>query len=340
MVSFYVDFSIQKCYSFGMSFFPWIAAGAVTAIVELTNPIPQVGEANYNPEPSHHMRMTLDNDVFFGDDQDYTNGLRFDYTQRMDDGNYWGLSLTQNIYTPSTNGRGNIRDEHPYAGYLALGAAYITTGKNFGTSTELQLGTTGNPSLAEEAQDLIHNMGDMGTWHGWDEQISAEFTMQLTGRQDWNICCLDKSYASGWQQDALFFTQEELGTVSLAASAGVVYRYGKNLPARMRNMGNGATHFGVSSLTKEDYDISAPSYFVLAGTSLKYVARDLFIDGGVFHNFNQTCSRMPWVAEVQLGVGVVYEGIDYYMGAIYRTDSFRTQENNTLIGTISLGWNW
>lgn len=323
-----------------MSFFPWIAAAAVTGIVELTNPIPQVGDANYQAKPTHHLRMTLDNDVFFGDDQDYTNGLRFDYTQAIDESRYWGLSLTQNIYTPSTDGWGNMPNEHPYGGYLAIGGAFLTRGEHFGTSTELQLGTTGEPSLAEEAQDIVHGLGGMDKWDGWKDQIRAEFTMQLTGRQDWNIACLDKAHANGWQQDALFFTKQELGTVSIAAEAGLVYRYGKNLPARMRNMGSGATHFGVSTLTKKDYDSAAPSYFLLAGTSLKYAARDLFIDGGVFHDFEQTCSRVPWVGEVQLGVGVVYKGIDYYMGAIYRTDTYRTQENDTILGTISLGWNW
>lgn len=323
-----------------MSFLPFLALAAAATVPELTNPIPQVGDANFNPSPSHSLRFTMDNDVFCGHDQDYTNGLRFDYAQRMKSGNYWGLSLVQEMYTPSTNSPYPVMGEHPYAGYLALGFAYITTGDKVGTSTELQLGTTGRASLAEQAQDIIHSIGDIDKWEGWNNQIPAEFTMQLSSRQDWNIKCLDCQRGSGWQQDGMMFTKQEFGTVSIAAEAGFTYRLGTNLPARMRNMGNGSTNFGVSTLNKPDYDAAQSSYFMIASTSLKYVARDLFIDGGVFDDFDTTCTRVPWIAEAQLGFGAVYHSIDYYFGFVYRTDSYKTQDSPTLYGTFSIGWNW
>lgn len=323
-----------------MSLLPWIAVPALFGISEYTNPIAKPGEANYQPNPTHHLRLSMDNDVVFEHDKDYTHGTRFDYAQALPSGNYWGASLTQNIYTPRSVTQGNVEGEHPYAGYLALGAAYITSSENFATSTEIQLGTTGRPSLAEQTQDLVHSLGDMYSWTGWDDQIRAEFTMQISSRQDWNIAALDYTAATGWQQDGMVYTKEELGTVSIAASTGFVYRIGKNLPSRMRNMSNKSTDFGVGTLTKADYDPEKISYFMLSGISLEYIARDMFIDGGVFHDFETTCSKVPWVAELQWGIGVVYQHIDYYFGMVYRTDSYRTQKESTLYGTFSIGWNW
>ncbi len=323
-----------------MSFLPFLALGVAAVVPELTNPLPQVGDADFNAQPAHNMRFTLDNDVFCGHDQDYTNGLRFDFAKRMDSGNYWGLSLVQDIYTPQVNRPHTRPGDHPYAGYLALGAAYITTGDRVGTSTEFQLGMTGRGSLAEQAQDMIHGIGDMEKWMGWDDQIPSEVTMQLSSRQDWNIACMDCTHQSGWQQDAMMFTQQELGTVSIAAQAGFTYRLGTNLPARMRNMSSGSTNFGVITLNKKDYDATRSSYFMVSSLSLEYVARDLFIDGGAFHDFDSTCSRVPWIVEAQLGFGVVYHSIDYYFGFVYRSDSYKTQDTPTLYGTFSVGWNW
>ncbi len=323
-----------------MSFFPFLALAVAAVVPELTNPLPQVGEPGYNPSPTHNMRFTVDNDVFCGHDQDYTNGLRFDFAQKMASGNYWGLSLVQEMYTPVTNSTRQIRGEHPYAGYLALGAAYITTGEQRGTSTELQLGTTGKESFAEESQNLVHTIGGMDKWDGWDNQIPAEFTMQLSSRQDWNVASMDCKYDSGLQQDAMFFTKQELGTVSIAAQCGFTYRFGTNLPARLRNMANESTNFGVSPLLKKDYDDAKSSYFLVSSVSVKYVARDLFIDGGVFHDFDTTCSRTPWVAEAQLGFGVVHQGIDYYFGFVYSSKSYKTQPDPSFYGTVSVAWNW
>lgn len=317
-----------------------MAAGC--AAVDYVNPLPQPGEPGYTAQPRHHFHFAIENDSAAGSDCNYSNGIRFDYAQNLAKNPHhaWGVSLTQNIYTPDDKAHGAVPGQHPYAGYLALGAAHLYSGQYVGCSTEFQLGTTGKTSLAYESQDLIHKTCGLDRWNGWHDQIPAEITFQLTARQDYRLPWLETTTGNGLQTDAAVFTREELGTVALAAELGAYMRFGRNLPDGMQLTGNHAGDFACGLIRKPAYEPTATSWYVLAGGSVKYVARDMFIDGGVFHDFERTCGRMPWVAEGQLGFGVRHRGIDYYAGLVARSRNFRSQEDDTVFGTFNFGFHW
>ena len=93
-------------------------------------------------------------------------------------------------------------------------------------------------------------------------------------------------------------------------------------------------------LNKPTYRREDTSYFLIASLYVEYVARDITIDGGVFHHFEQSCSRRPWQVEAQLGVGVSHGGIDYFAGAVYHSDTYRRQDTNGFYGTFSGTWHW
>lgn len=324
-----------------MSYLPVEMMVAISAAAGFFNPIPQQGEEGYQADKGHYLRVLYENDASFGTDCNYTHGTRVDYAQRIGAGpNWWGASLTQNIYTPTTHTYGSVRGQHPYGGYLAVGAAYMRTGVDVGASFEFQLGTSGKASLAEEAQHLVHAAGDMAQWNGWGDQVPGEVTFQLAMRQDVRLPWLESSFWDGWQTDGSFYLREEVGTVSIAGGVGMTFRFGYNLPPTMQLNGNSAADFGISLLQKPDYNPEAISYFATFSAGINYVARDMFVDGGVFHHFDQTCSRVPWQGEVRIGLGVRYQGIDYYMGLLYMSDTFRTQSENTYMGSFAIGWSW
>ncbi len=322
-----------------MSLIPWICAAAAAGVAGYTNPTPQPGEPSYVPGGQHHMRLLFENDSFCNDDGDYTHGTRIDYAQNMKDGNAWGVSLLQNIYTPSTNRHEPVPDERPYAGYLAVGAAYMLRGKDFGSTFEFQLGVTGKPSLAEDAQWLIHDMGKMYQWHGWAHQLDSEVTFQFNARQDYRLRCLE-SDLFGLETDGTLFTREELGTVSVAASVGLSLRIGRNLPDSMRVNGSKPGDYGISLFETGNYRPDELSWFIVSQTHLKYVGHDMFLDGGVFHRAEVFCSKNPWVFESQLGFGVSYKNIDYYLGGVFQSRSYQQQAHNEVFGTFSVTWHW
>ncbi len=305
-----------------------------------TNPIAQPGEPGYTARPTHHLRALLENDAFIDQDNGYTNGIRYDYAQQTRNGMAWGLSLTQNIYTPYTNAYDVVEGEQPYAGYLALGGALIVPGEDVGFAAELQVGTTGKPSLAEVSQRLVHDSGGMKQWRGWHNQIPSEATVQFTLRQDWRLPMLEQHFGNRYEMDGALFTREQVGTVAIGGAAGLSLRFGYNLPDSMLVNGSEAANFGMGLLTKEDYRREESSWFIYATGQVRYVARDMFIDGGVFHHFDRTCSRKPWIAEVQVGGAVSYHGIDYYLGFTCTSRSYRGEERNPMHGTCGITWRW
>ena len=315
--------------------------GVTSVAVDQLKMTPQPGEPGYSSTPGHHLRWIMENDSAIKDDRNYSHGTRFDYAEDIAGTSFaYGLSFTQNIYTPMTHTRGAVQREHPYAGYLALGAAFLQYGEDVGHCVEFQLGTTGKASGAREAQDVIHQSVGLDRWHGWNDQIRGEVTFQLTAQQDFRIPWLETSFSNCLQTDGIFYTREELGTVSIAGGAGLSFRIGSNLPPGMQVTRNNAATFGSGTIRKAGYNPDEASYFLVAGVSVDYVARDMFIDGGVFHDFERTCGRLPWQVEGRLGIGVRRKGVDYYAGAFIRSRGYRSQVDNTALGTFSMTFHW
>lgn len=222
---------------------------------------------------------------------------------------------------------------------MVLGGAYIMQGRNVASTFELQVGTTGNASLARYMQNGLHQAIGSDTWDGWGDQVPAEAVVQLSSRQDFRIPQLEFSFGR-WQTDAMIFIREQVGTMYISGGAGISFRIGHNLPSTMQVNGNQAANFGIGTLLKESHKRNEASYFLVASVYGSYVARDITIDGGVFHHFDQTCSRQPWQLEAQFGLGASYQGIDYFAGMLYHSDTYRTQNTNTLLGTFSITWHW
>lgn len=304
------------------------------------NPIPQPGEQGYRSEPQNCLRVLFENDSPSARDCNYTHGTRIDYARTMANGHAWGLSLVQNMYTPETHRSHAVPGEHPYCGYMAVGAGFLHRGERFGWAGEFQVGTTGNPSCAGRFQNTLHDAFRMTTWDGWDDQIPSEVTLQLTLRQEWLLPGLQRTLANGWQVESRAILREAGGTVRMAGGGGVALRVGHNLPPSQATSGNSPASFGLGVLHKPDYKPAEMSYFFALEAYADYVARDISVDGGVFHHFDRTCSRTPWQAELRAGAGARYAGIDYYMGVLVLSRTYRTQDKNSLMGTFSVSWNW
>ncbi len=321
-----------------MGMLPVIAYAAIAGTAGYFNPVALPGEPGYHPVPEHQLRGVFQNDSISGDDSNFSHGTRIDYVQAMQNGDAWGVSLTQNMYTPEIHTRGNVYNQHPYCGYLAFGGAYLLRGERFGCVTELQLGTTGRASLAGQTQNAVHKMLGMDEWEGWHDQVRSELTMQLTSRQEWLVNT--REFRNGWECDLALRTRESVGTFNLSGGVGMAYRVGRNLPPTMSSCSIDGANFGTNALLKPHYDRSKMSYFLLASASGEYVARDMSIDGGVFHHFDRVCSRKPWQVQGQLGAGVAYEGIDYFAGVLMRSRTYRTQDKASVMGVFSVAWNW
>ena len=330
----------KRSMPYRMSAIPWAIMAGSSLLADYMNPVPQPGEAGYTTMPVHHLRVMMENDSAFSHDCNYSHGTRIDYAHSLPNGDAWGLSFTQNIYTPETHTDGAVKGEHPYAGYLAVGAAYLLRGEHVGSTFELQVGCTGNQSGARYAQNSLHELCGIETWDGWHDQVPAEATVQLSMRQDYDIPWLAVNCGNGWQTDGIFFTREDVGTAFIRGGAGMSLRYGVNLPPSMQVNGNRGANYGLGLLDKPQYRRDETSYYLVGSAYVEYVARDITIDGGVFHHFEQTCSRQPWQLELQLGVGVTHGGVDYFAGGVYHSPTYREQNAEAFYGTFCATWHW
>ena len=120
------------------------------------------------------LKIGFDNDIFDYTDQFYTNGLRIEYVAPAISDNpvkhillpYWGkaknhygLSVVQNLYTPSTTKvDGILHGDRPYAAYLYFGSFKVTNDEmhHFRQTSELDLGVIGKQSLGEAVQYRFH----------------------------------------------------------------------------------------------------------------------------------------------------------------------------------------
>lgn len=323
-----------------MGMLPFAVYAAAAAGAAYVNPIPGPGSPGYRPEPQHHLRFLFENDSASGFDRNYTHGTRLDYAHSMSNGHAWGVSLMQNMYTPEDHSTHNVPGQHPYCGYMALGGAFLWRGDTFGWAAELQVGTTGMASCAGRFQNVLHDAFNMQNWEGWSDQIPAETTMELTLRQEWAPPILQRRLWRGVDVDTSLVLRESVGSVRISGGAGLTFRVGHNLPPTGEAAGNAPTIFGIGIIRKPQYNPAAISWYIAAEAYVDYVARDISVDGGIFHHFERTCTRTPWQMEARIGLGVRHRGVDYYTGLLVLSRTYKTQDKNSVLGTFSISWNW
>jgi len=157
----------------------------------------------------------LENDLFANTDLNYTNGIRFssvspelDSFQDPEGQKYpWVeklnnllefvhpeplnpasdpvkknmvVSFGQLMFTPTDRFRTTVDPaDRPYAGYLYLGLGYHARTSNILHSTEFNFGVVGPAALARQSQNLVHRIGGIDLFQGWQNQLKNEMAFQL-----------------------------------------------------------------------------------------------------------------------------------------------------------------
>ena len=160
--------------------------------------------------------VQLDNDLFTGDDSDYTNGFRaamggelgtqpdYDRLREVlrrfsgDESTFgfldklyginsreltygWGFGVTQQMYTPDKpRSVTPLPGERPYAAWMAMEFSMQVRGEDSLSSVGLAVGVTGEWALGEEMQDIVHHdLTGSDLFNGWGSQLPNEVTLGL-----------------------------------------------------------------------------------------------------------------------------------------------------------------
>ncbi len=318
-----------------------------------------------------YLTFYLDNDLFANRDRDYTNGARLSWisgnrkmrdigaVQRAlrpltsddtspqllqeitgfdapDEVAYnYGFSLTQLMFTPEDFlSRTQPEDQRRYAGWTALGFSLHAKDSKRLNTVEVLLGITGKYAFAEETQNFIHDVRNIETFQGWDQQIPTEVTLDLSFLQR-NRLPLGETN-SIVSMDGFSEWGARLGTFRTTALVGAMMRYGLYLPADFSDPRLSETAYTHKFFTGEDHENHPWSLYFLTGFRAFAIAHDATLDGPLFSGFKTGINREPLVGEVYAGIGWRIHAVEISYAHTWRTEEYSEQVGDANFGTLSV----
>jgi len=303
-------------------------------------------------EPKGIFSFVLENDVFYGEDQDYTNGVKFIWIPdensqtpewALNSARFipWfpqagkvqhGYAFGQSMFTPSDI---TIVDppegERPYAGWLYAAIGLASEKNQQLDQVSLMIGVIGPAALAQETQTFVHDVTGSDKPMGWDTQLSNEIGLVISHKHSWReLLSYDLLHN---KIDVSPYVGTALGNVFTYANAGFTLRYGKDLPndydpPRLQpGMPSGA-----------DFSLNSPhlGWYLFAGVEGRAVVRNIFLDGNSFVD-SRSVEKFPFVGDFQFGFVIDWKNIRLSYTHVLRTEEYRTQQVNNDFGALTIG---
>lgn len=300
------------------------------------------------------LTLNIENDLFTGQDSNYTSGVRLTYldvssdfpelakdladfipTFDINDTSSLFYSIGQNIFTPvDITSRTQDPNDRPWAAFLYGSMGMATYTDNHIDEIEATLGVVGPAALGEQAQKLIHNhLSDSPSPKGWSNQLHNEPALMLGWQRTF------PQYMSG-DVLGLFGTIAPYGGVTIGnvytyADVGLNFRLGpdsekwQDTPTRVRPAMPGTGFFEIP----ED----KWSWYLFAGVEGRAVGRNIFLDGNTFQD-SHSVDKNWLVGDANAGLALTYGQMRVSFTWVYRTKEFDTQEDPETFGSVSVGY--
>lgn len=332
--------------------FPGQTVSAFMALAVLLYAAPVGAEEPLRPgsDNSGVFSASLENDYFAGEDDNYTNGMRFSFLSAeehlpgwmergaswiplfpLEGRKRWGVEFGQSMYTPAdiVSPVPDARDR-PYAGWL-YGSVGVTSDTGYRLDNlQLTLGVVGPASGADKAQKFIHSAIDYNYPRGWDYQLRNEPGVMLTYERKWRG--LYEFSPFGWGVDITPSIGGSVGNVFTHLATGAVLRIGYDLPS----------DYGPPlirpNLPGSDFFVPSKDFgwYVFAGVEGRAVGRNIFLDGNTFRDDGPDVDKLPFVGGVQGGIAFTVGETRIAYTHILRTKEFHGQDKNDQFGAITV----
>jgi hypothetical protein len=265
----------------------------------------------------------LENDVTFGEDGNYSNGMIFGWESdailatannpialhnwlqgllaaQQNSQQAWGLKVSQRMWTPDEIKIAEPQPyDRPYAGYLEFEQHVALYSSYIAQKSWLALGIMGPASGTEQLQGSIHKVIGASTPLGWQHQVENTATIQLAYEIDYLLLRNPALFNSQWEVST--YSHNALGNVRSELSAGLTLRWGTNLE---QSFGRLSSHFGhVGNLSDGSMPQSLLFYTRLQGG---YRFNDLTIDGNLPYESNVEFT--PQQASASTGLSYYFSG--------------------------------
>ncbi|MEN9572857.1 MAG: hypothetical protein RL514_712 [Verrucomicrobiota bacterium] len=252
----------------------------------------------------------------------------------------FGVSLVQSIYTPTDTSVTALQpNDRPYAGVLYASLLMQKRGATASGTTlldtwRMDLGVIGPESQAEEAQNTVHRVRNLGTANGWVNQLKTEPALALRFQRTWRWA---RGADDGWGWDVLPAAGLSLGNIGTYAGVGGQVRFGWRLPG----------DFGVQTIDaisvphvgRPSASATGRGIFAFAGFEGRAVAYSAFLDGNLWRASHHVV-KFPLVADGKFGL--VYSGkrYDISLTQVIRSKEFIGQREIDAYGALALSVKW
>jgi lipid A 3-O-deacylase len=291
--------------------------------------------------------LIVENDVFAGIDEQYTNGTFLRYAPPRNELPGWArwarsqvdgavgpadwqvtYGLGQAMFTPADITLTDPpQDDRPYAGFLfATLALSADRGDRLDTAA-FEIGVTGPPSLAEQTQKLVHRfVGDDP--NGWGTQLGTEVAFRVLYEQHRRYGTGPQPGLGGLEFDAIPQATFALGTADTSATAALTLRAGRGL----------RKDYGPPRVRRSVADVRRPggdAWYVFAAADGRAVGRNLFLEGNTFRS-SRGVDPERFVTEMNVGASIEWGGAVISYTHAFRSPEFQTRSSWTQFGSVTL----
>jgi lipid A 3-O-deacylase len=302
----------------------------------------------------------IDNDLVFGTDQRYTNGVRLAWlapaAERVDTGSS-GLSrlvrdtlaplpvvglaghrhsaavtVTQVMVTPDDiEATELLPDQAPYYGHLSVGLALYAWNEHQYHALGITVGVVGPDSRAAGTQRRVHQWVGSIQPNGWSNQVGRRSTADLSYLYGQRVS--SHAWGQGLRSDLTLNYGLTVGSPETSAAVGGVWRWGRNLPNSFNvYFADGGGEGALLSLPERPAQSGWFVYAGAAGTLLAYSTIERRTRET--HRF----SRRTGVASVLVGAAA-YRG-NWQLGLSVQADSSPVHQDKRPISYGSMYVMW
>lgn len=274
-----------------------------------------------------------------GQDRYYTNGLIITFRTALNELKIknenlkkviFELEAGQKIYNPQSGNISNsIYVDRPFAGYLYGGAAInLLYNSENNLKLSLNAGTIGPSSLAQEAQEFMHNTIGFYEVQGWQWQVNNEFSINSSAEYNYFI-----GRFSNDKMDLSANSYLNIGNTFSGSGLGITFRSG-NLNSLFKSA---ITQSRISS-AKGIQDFVDKEFFFYAKPMVNFIFYDATIQGGLFNKDKGpiTFEPKPLVFSQQLGVSYSRNRMTADFSLIFKTREVKSNAKPHQYGSISL----
>lgn len=304
----------------------WIGAAALAPVLLASVGAAKAQAPEPTPETVHF--ATYENDSFFDTDRFYTNGVQLSVKSSRDQRGEFAKRITERacswlgcadsmlltsqanygqlMYTPSDITIAAPQpDDRPWAGLLYVEQAYVLLSPDRRTLTTLsaQAGVTGAPSMAEEAQKLIHKLRDRPRPAGWHNQIGGSLALTASVERRTALEGLSADLPGDVQLNTAGYWRLAAGNTTTYAAGGLAVVIGKDLPAVSPPPPGIGNKLAGQSLGANTCMLKWLQCTAFGTVETRLVGRNLFLDGRLFRD-DPSVRRRNFVTDLIVGTRI------------------------------------